>query len=65
MAFMLQDSQPRALLTQSALSLPAGDIPPMLLDSAESLLAADDQAFDANPVVDGLTADNLAYVIYT
>ncbi|KEZ73617.1 hypothetical protein C5I_0112120, partial [Pseudomonas syringae pv. syringae FF5] len=65
MAFMLQDSQPRALLTQSALSLPAGDTPLMLLDSAESLLAADDQAFDANPLVDSLTAENLAYVIYT
>ncbi|MEN4957725.1 syringomycin E biosynthesis non-ribosomal peptide synthetase SyrE, partial [Pseudomonas syringae] len=65
MAFMLQDSQPRALLTQGALSLPVGDTPLMLLDSAESLLAADDQAFDANPVVDGLTAENLAYVIYT
>ncbi|MBA1228906.1 amino acid adenylation domain-containing protein [Pseudomonas viridiflava] len=65
MAFMLQDSQPRALLAQRALSLPVGDIPLLTLDSAESLLAVDDQAFDANPVVNGLTPDNLAYVIYT
>ncbi|WP_338524404.1 amino acid adenylation domain-containing protein [Pseudomonas batumici] len=65
MAFMLQDSQPRALLTQTALSLPSGDTPLLLLDTAESLRAADDQAFDANPVVPGLTPEHLAYVIYT
>ncbi|WP_248764351.1 MULTISPECIES: non-ribosomal peptide synthetase [unclassified Pseudomonas] len=65
MAFMLQDSQPRALLTQTALTLPAGDTPLLLLDTAESLRAADDEAFDANPTVPGLTPENLAYVIYT
>ncbi|MEF9672128.1 AMP-binding protein [Pseudomonas sp. PCH446] len=40
MAFMLQDSQPRALLTQTALTLPSGDTPLLLLDTAESLRAA-------------------------
>ncbi|MBL0846019.1 amino acid adenylation domain-containing protein, partial [Pseudomonas mediterranea] len=65
MAFMLQDSQPQALLTQSALSLPSGDLPVLLLDIVESLQAADDAAFDSNPQVPGLTAENLAYVIYT
>ncbi|WP_248796185.1 non-ribosomal peptide synthetase [Pseudomonas sp. MWU13-2105] len=65
MAFMLRDSQPRALLTQTALTLPAGDTPLLLLDTAESLRAADDDAFDNNPTVPGLTAENLAYVIYT
>ncbi|WP_247263511.1 MULTISPECIES: AMP-binding protein, partial [Pseudomonas] len=65
MAFMLQDSQPRALLTQTALTLPAGDTPLLLLDTAESLRATDDEAFDANPTVPGLTPENLAYVIYT
>ncbi|CAN1601651.1 amino acid adenylation domain-containing protein [Pseudomonas mediterranea] len=65
MAFMLQDSQPQALLTQSALSLPSGELPVLLLDIVESLQAADDAAFDSNPQVPGLTADHLAYVIYT
>jgi len=65
MAFMLQDSQPRALLTQTALSLPSGDTPLLLLDTTESLRAADDEAFDTNPTVAGLTPENLAYVIYT
>ncbi|WP_052451142.1 non-ribosomal peptide synthetase, partial [Pseudomonas batumici] len=65
MAFMLQDSQPRALLTQAALSLPSGDTPLLLLDTAESLRAADDDAFDENPVVPGLAPEHLAYVIYT
>ncbi|WP_054063364.1 non-ribosomal peptide synthetase, partial [Pseudomonas asplenii] len=65
MAFMLQDSQPRAVLTQAALSLPAGDLPLLLLDTAESLQAVQDEAFDANPVVAGLTPQHLAYVIYT
>jgi syringomycin synthetase protein SyrE len=65
MAYMLQDSQPRALLTQSALSLPVGDTPVLLLDSAGSLLAADDQGFDTDPIIAGLTPENLAYVIYT
>ncbi|WP_422775841.1 amino acid adenylation domain-containing protein [Pseudomonas mediterranea] len=65
MAFMLQDSQPQALLTHSALSLPSGDLPVVLLDIVESLQAADDAAFDSNPQAPGLTAENLAYVIYT
>ncbi len=65
MAFMLQDSQPRALLSQSALSLPSGELPLLLLDTVDSLQAADDAAFDANPQVPGLTAEHLAYVIYT
>ncbi|MCE6981589.1 amino acid adenylation domain-containing protein, partial [Pseudomonas frederiksbergensis] len=62
MAFMLQDSQPRALLTQSTLTWPAGELPLLLLDTRESLQAADDPAFDANPVVPGLTPEHLAYV---
>jgi syringomycin synthetase protein SyrE len=65
MAFMLADSQPQVLLTQSALSLPSGELPVLLLDIVESLQAADDPAFDTNPQVAGLTADHLAYVIYT
>ncbi|WHS62761.1 non-ribosomal peptide synthetase [Pseudomonas sp. G2-4] len=65
MAFMLQDSQPRALLTQSALTLPSGDLPVFLLDTSDSLRAADDATFDVNPQVPGLTAAHLAYVIYT
>ncbi|WP_413791435.1 amino acid adenylation domain-containing protein [Pseudomonas sp. N4] len=65
MTFMLQDSQPRALLTQSALSLPSGELPVLLLDALESLQAVDDSAFDTNPQVPGLSAEHLAYVIYT
>ncbi|WP_155742134.1 AMP-binding protein, partial [Pseudomonas fluorescens] len=65
MAFMLQDSQPRALLTQSALSLPSGDLPLLLLDTRDSLLAVDDPDFDTNPQIPDLTPEHLAYVIYT
>ncbi|MFC6337392.1 amino acid adenylation domain-containing protein, partial [Pseudomonas karstica] len=65
MAFMLQDSQPRALLTQSTLSLPVGELPLVLLDTEASQQAAHDTAFDANPVIAGLSAEHLAYVIYT
>ncbi|WP_146042705.1 AMP-binding protein, partial [Pseudomonas sp. MPBD7-1] len=65
MAFMLQDSQPRALLTQSALTLPSGELPRFLLDTSDSLRSANDAAFDANPQVPGLTPEHLAYVIYT
>ncbi|WP_207291188.1 non-ribosomal peptide synthetase [Pseudomonas sp. FW300-N2C3] len=65
MAFMLQDSQPRALLTQAALTLPSEDLPVFLLDTSESLRAADDATLDMNPLVSGLTAEHLAYVIYT
>ncbi|MEJ1229330.1 amino acid adenylation domain-containing protein, partial [Pseudomonas sp. CCNWLW56] len=65
MAFMLQDSQPLAVLTQSALSLPTGDLPCLLLDTDASLHAAHDVAFDVNPQIAGLTPQHLAYVIYT
>ncbi|MDT8905201.1 amino acid adenylation domain-containing protein, partial [Pseudomonas prosekii] len=65
MAFMLQDSQPLAVLTQSALSLPTGDLPCLLLDTDASLHAAHDVAFDVNPRIAGLTPQHLAYVIYT
>ncbi|QBZ90211.1 amino acid adenylation domain-containing protein [Pseudomonas viciae] len=65
MAFMVQDSQPRALLSQAALNLPAGELPLLLLDTVDSLQAASNPAFDANPQVPGLTAEHLAYVIYT
>ncbi|UZE84263.1 non-ribosomal peptide synthetase [Pseudomonas viciae] len=65
MAFMVQDSQPRALLSQAALNLPAGELPLLLLDTVDSLRAASNPAFDANPQVPGLTAEHLAYVIYT
>ncbi len=37
----------------------------MLLDTRDSLQAADDADCDANPQVAGLTAEHLAYVIYT
>ncbi|NWD75281.1 amino acid adenylation domain-containing protein, partial [Pseudomonas gingeri] len=64
LAYMIEDSQPSALLTQRALleSLPALDLPLLLLDDEprETFAERDD-----NPVVPTLGARHLAYVIYT
>ncbi|NWB98760.1 amino acid adenylation domain-containing protein [Pseudomonas gingeri] len=64
LAYMIEDSQPSALLTQRALleSLPALDLPLLLLDDEqrETFPERDD-----NPVVPTLGARHLAYVIYT
>ncbi|MDO7929923.1 amino acid adenylation domain-containing protein [Pseudomonas sp. KFB-139] len=58
--FMLQDSQPKAVLSHRGLdrSLPELSIPVVALDSA---LAGEEH----NPDVKGLNARHLAYVIYT
>jgi amino acid adenylation domain-containing protein len=64
LAYMLADSSPAALLTQSSLqdSLPHRELPPVVL-----LDAVMDGYSESNPdpVELGLTARNLAYVIYT
>ena len=66
LAFIVHDSAPRLLLSQSGLreQLPAGEVPVLWLDQMQELL-------DAQPVVSpdarqhGLTSRHLAYVIYT
>ncbi len=64
LAYMIEDSQPSALLTQRALleSLPALDLPLLLLDDEQRETFAER---DDNPVVPTLGARHLAYVIYT
>ncbi len=65
LAHMLADSEPAALLTQSALAgaLPAVAVPVLALDRHDSApLAAQP---DHNPQVPGLLDTSLAYVIYT
>ncbi|WP_259678844.1 non-ribosomal peptide synthetase, partial [Lonsdalea populi] len=63
LAYMLDDAQPVALLTQSGLTAVHTDaVPVVLLDTG-----AFDAGRDSNPDPQalGLSADNLAYVIYT
>ncbi|MCF7222341.1 non-ribosomal peptide synthetase [Marilutibacter chinensis] len=65
LAYMLEDSAPKALLTESTISAshaPAG-LPTLLLDEAS--LADDLPGDDANPNPEGVSSRNLAYVIYT
>ncbi|MGO0999603.1 amino acid adenylation domain-containing protein [Lysobacter sp. CA196] len=65
LAYMLEDSRPIALLTQSALRAAM----PMLESSPLPLVVLDDESLvtysDANPSIEGLSPRNLAYVIYT
>ncbi|GFM84914.1 hypothetical protein PSCICO_03130 [Pseudomonas cichorii] len=65
LAFMLDDSTPLALLTESAHleHLPAQGIPVLLLDQPEA--AGFTEQSEENPQVDGLEPGHLAYVIYT
>jgi amino acid adenylation domain-containing protein len=64
LAFILEDSDPRVLLTQSSLrgQLPVGRTPLLLLDGPGLESARADNP-DAHAL--GLTAGHLAYVIYT
>ena len=61
--FMLADSAPTLLLTQSSLSdrLPAHDVPTLHLDRTQDWASRPDH----RPQVNGLTSRHLAYVIYT
>jgi amino acid adenylation domain-containing protein len=63
LALMLGDAQPLVVLTQEHLAagLPAHDVHMVCLDTHRSTIA---QYRDDNPV-SGVTADNLAYVLYT
>ncbi|WP_259740775.1 non-ribosomal peptide synthetase, partial [Pseudomonas poae] len=63
LAYMLQDSAPKALLTQQRLAqrFDASCVPTLLLDTTEGL----DAQPAHNPQVPGLDAEALAYVIYT
>jgi amino acid adenylation domain-containing protein len=64
LAFMLADSAPVALLTQSAHvpSLPALTLPMVVLDADNGPL---NQQADSNPVLQDLSSAHLAYVTYT
>jgi amino acid adenylation domain-containing protein len=64
LAFMLADSAPVALLTQSGLvlSLPALTLPVILLDADSATIG---QQADSNPVPQDLSSAHLAYVTYT
>ncbi|MES2300291.1 MAG: amino acid adenylation domain-containing protein, partial [Pseudomonadota bacterium] len=68
LAFTLADSAPVALLTQTDLAdtVPAGDVPCVLLDGAADAAAIMRQArHNPDPARSGLAAHHLAYVIYT
>ncbi|WP_408953367.1 amino acid adenylation domain-containing protein [Lysobacter sp. Hz 25] len=62
LAYMLADSAPMALLSQTSLSGLLGEVEVSVLSADDAALA--DQP-EHDPVVDGLTARHLAYVIYT
>ncbi len=64
-SYMLTDSQPRLLLSSSALRdrLPAIEVPVLWLDNPSSLSTQPDH--DPDPHALGLRPDHLAYVIYT
>ena len=68
LAYMLEDSAPAALLTQTRLrhSLPSVESDVLLLDGTDDLLLLAQQP-EANPDAKalGLTSSHLAYVIYT
>jgi amino acid adenylation domain-containing protein len=62
-AFMLRDSQPALLLTESAFlhSLPATDVPFFVLDAETARIAKEsDENLPAQ-----ITGENLAYILYT
>jgi amino acid adenylation domain-containing protein len=63
LSFMLEDAGPAAMLTQEHFvgTLPVRDIPVICLDREEGAVS---NRSDVNPV-SGVTADNLAYLIYT
>ncbi|MDF0607299.1 AMP-binding protein, partial [Neisseriaceae bacterium TC5R-5] len=65
LAYMLTDSEPVALLTQTDLlgQLPEVAVPTLLLDEAAAWMAEASDNPDA--VALGLNAKHLAYVIYT
>ncbi|MBW8849077.1 MAG: amino acid adenylation domain-containing protein, partial [Burkholderiales bacterium] len=68
LAFMLADSAPRVLVTQSGVRATLGELPPSL---AVLALDAPDRPWEALPTANpdprtlGLTSAHLAYVIYT
>ncbi|WP_431266593.1 amino acid adenylation domain-containing protein [Roseateles chitinivorans] len=70
LAYMLQDSEPAAVLTQQALVQDmrqgvAIGVPVLALDGAEAALLKEQPTHDPDPVQLGLTASHLAYIIYT
>uniref|UniRef100_UPI0006D8AD5A non-ribosomal peptide synthetase n=1 Tax=Pseudomonas mediterranea TaxID=183795 RepID=UPI0006D8AD5A len=69
LAYMLEDSAPKVLLTQRSLQerFPAAGVPALLLDSEDRDAAGIDRQPSTNPdaQASGLSPDSLAYVIYT
>ena len=62
-AFMLRDAHPAVLLTEKALrdALPETDVPVFVLDTEESRIAVENDT----DLESEITADHLAYVMYT
>ena len=69
LAYMLKDSEPVALLTQSALqsheALRGTELPIVLLDLQQQSTLAQQPQHNPDPAALGLTSHHLAYVIYT
>ena len=67
LSYMLEDSQPVALLTQAALAgiLPKHELATVLVDEACLSSSSSDEADTCNPDVASLSSSSLAYVIYT
>ncbi|WP_191488514.1 non-ribosomal peptide synthetase [Pseudomonas sp. FEN] len=67
LAYLLRDSAPRVLLTQTELQarLPALALPVLLLDADARTGAGVDALPESNLDIAGLTPSSLAYVIYT
>ncbi|WP_448645463.1 amino acid adenylation domain-containing protein [Pseudomonas mediterranea] len=67
LAYLLKDSAPVALLTQTVLQerLPSLDVPVLLLDGDQGTMADLTGHAEANPALAALTPQCLAYIIYT
>ncbi|MPQ71606.1 MULTISPECIES: syringopeptin non-ribosomal peptide synthetase SypA [unclassified Pseudomonas] len=67
LAYMLEDSAPKVLLTQRGLRerFPQALMPVLLLESEARIESGIDTASRHNPQIEGLNAQHLAYLIYT
>ncbi|WP_211299217.1 non-ribosomal peptide synthetase, partial [Methylovulum psychrotolerans] len=70
LAYLLEDGQPVALLTQAALrarlqALPGGGLPVIVMDGLSDAAGQGGDDLNPDPQALGLTPEHLAYVIYT
>ncbi|WP_198328391.1 non-ribosomal peptide synthetase [Methylovulum psychrotolerans] len=70
LAYLLEDGQPVALLTQAALrarlqALPGGGLPVIVMDGLPDAAGQGGDDVNPDPQALGLTPEHLAYVIYT